>query len=82
MRLPPTRLERRLDAELDVAASGFMAILAPPAIGPRRNGPGAAPKRRADGCPRVGVVPATRASLTSCSYGLTHARDRARSCGR
>ena len=38
--------------------------------GPRRHGPGAAPKRRADGCPRVGVVPATRASLTNCSYGL------------
>ena len=28
---------------------------------------------------RVGVVPATAASLTSCSYGLTHAGDRPRS---
>ena len=31
-------------------------------------------KRRTAGCPRVGVVPATAASLTSCSYGLTHPR--------
>ena len=35
-------------------------------------------KRRTAGCPRVGVVPATAVSLTSCSYGLTHAGDRPR----